>query len=426
MKLIAAIILTAMLACLTVNDHAEEERVTVSPESEDIVYMGRWEKGEDGFMRGAFECGLVLRFTGTSIRVDGEASGTVLVAVDGGELQQKTLSRNTRVLRNLPDGEHTLEMYAAAQQMLPAFKGFTLDPGAHTLPTERGKIIEFIGDSIMEGYVDPNDAIKGVVNSYMTSYAFRTGRELMNRYGMRFNTIAYGGIRIVGLGDNNTGNDPLGMPERYFLDREYRSNPTAEAERAAAHRWDTSKYAPDFIVINLGTNDTSATNSQVSAAMLSFLRELRGAYADAVIFVMTPFNGTKASALLEAVAGADDNNIILIDTASWNIKAGSDWLHPAPNEHVRAAGFLLEALTPYIEAAIAGPTEVPTDEPIDGSTAAPVDESAASPGADDADDSDNKVVHRGGSLSAVPFVIGGIVLAAAAAVVALISVRKKK
>ena len=93
--------------------------------------------------------------------------------------------------------------------------------------------MEFIGDSITEGYVDPKDAPPNDADSYKYSYAFLTGRRLMREYGVRFNTVAIGGIRIVERGDNDTGDDPLGMPERYFLNREYKTPITMEEERSA-------------------------------------------------------------------------------------------------------------------------------------------------------------------------------------------------
>ncbi len=397
-------------------------------DNEDIVYMGRWTKEDDGLMHGSFECGLVLRFTGTGIKLKGPASGAALIAIDGGELQQKTLLRDTRLFRNLSEGEHTLELYAAAQQALPAIGGFTLDPGGKTLPPERGKIIEFIGDSIMEGYVDPNDAINGVINSYGNSYAFLTGRELMKKYGMRFNTVAYGGIRIVGLGDNTTGNDPLGMPERYFLDREYRSNVTAEAERAASQKWDITKYAPDYIVINLGTNDAGQNSLQVSSAMLSFLKELRAAYENAVIFVMTPFNGTMASALSDAVSKAKDADIVLFDTKTWNVKAGSDWLHPAPAAHIQASELLLKALEPYINA-VAEPTGAPTDGPEGEPPETAADDPAATGGnlpgkTPGSSGSETEETHNDKKAPVWLFAAGGV-LAAAAIVIAVVMKKKK-
>jgi lysophospholipase L1-like esterase len=411
-------------AAAWVRSYSEDERVIIGMDNEDIVYMGRWEKGDDGLMRGSFECGLVLRFTGTSIRINGKASGSALIAVDGGEVHQKSLMRNTRLFINLPEGEHTLEIYAGAQQAFPAIEGFSIDPGASTLPSETGKTVEFIGDSIMEGYVDPADAVNNVINSYSNSYAFLTGRALMQKYGARFNTVAFGGICIVERGDNNTGNDPLGMPERYFLDREYRGGATCASEREAAKAWDVSANAPDYIVINLGTNDVSVTGARVLSAMQAFLKNLRSAYQNAYIFVMTPFNGTMAEPVRQSVKNAADDRIILVDTSSWNVKAGSDGLHPSPAEHVKAAELLTGLLSNYLEADISPAAEA-TDGPSDNATDGPAD---ASPEGQGQNGSGNEARDKNAKKGppATLFVAGGIILAAVIALVAVIMLLRRK
>ena len=412
-----ALVLSVLLVIAPVAVFASDGGVTVDVDSRDIVWMGRWEK-ENGLMHGSFECGLVLRFTGTGISLRGEASGKTLIAVDGGDVEYFTLSENAVLFSGLENGEHTLEIYSAAQQCFPVVGGFTLDPGARTLPSPNGKTVEFVGDSITEGYVDPKDAPPYDANSYRYSYAFLTGRKLMQDYGVRFNTVAYGGICLVERGDNSSGNDPLGMPERYFLNREYKTQITAEEERKATHKWDTETYTPDVVVINLGTNDVIYSNQKVSAAALTFLQNLRGAYENTVILVMTPFNRTKSNPLKKAVDAMNDEKILLIDTKEWNIKAGSDGLHPAPAAHILAAEFMYETLKPYIETkeepitTEAPQTERPTEEP----TGAP----AETP------DTAQNGGENGGSASALPYIIIGIITVAAAVFAVAIIVKKRK
>ena len=85
-RIIAALLTVVILACAFAVCTAADEEVTIGVDDGNIVYMGRWEKDENGRMRGAFECGLLLRFTGTGIKLSGAASGTALIAVDGGEV----------------------------------------------------------------------------------------------------------------------------------------------------------------------------------------------------------------------------------------------------------------------------------------------------------------------------------------------------
>ncbi|MGW3951916.1 GDSL-type esterase/lipase family protein [Streptomyces sp. NPDC004752] len=55
----------------------------------------------------------------------------------------------------------------------------------------------------------------------------------------------------------------------------------------------TSKYIPDYLVINLGTNDPSTGTKapNFKPAYTTFLENARTHYPDAVIFAMSPFNG---------------------------------------------------------------------------------------------------------------------------------------
>ena len=420
-----AFALAVLLLFAPMTVFAADGETVIGTDDENIVYMGRWEKDENGLMRGAFECGLVLRFTGTGIKLNGSASGTALIAVDGGEAKEKNLTENGVLFSGLQDGEHTLELYAAAQRTFPTLGGFALDAGGKTLPSPAGKMIEFIGDSITEGYVAPADAKNNMINSYGNSYAFIVGRRLLKEYGIRFNTIAYGGIAIAERGENDLGTDPLGMPERYFLNHEYMMKASSDEERAAAQRWDVSKYTPDFIVINLGTNDTFSKQDVIKTGTVSFLKELCASYEKAYIFVMTPFNNNNRAVLRRAVYEADDERVILITTKDWKIEAGSDWLHPAPDQHIRAAELLYETLKPYIEAAD-GQTETETETETEPVTETETTETVtAKPETDGEQTKEQEDGAEKKTFSFVPFIIAAV-CAAAAAVTAVLIIKKRK
>ena len=63
------------------------EQNIVSVDDENINYVGRWIKDENGKMAGSFECYLSLRFTGTSIALDKGSSGGMFYRVDGGKYE---------------------------------------------------------------------------------------------------------------------------------------------------------------------------------------------------------------------------------------------------------------------------------------------------------------------------------------------------
>ncbi len=312
-----------------------------------IVYSGRWYKDNDA-MQVAFEGYVEIKFTGTSIRVLAPASGSAYAEVDGAVSHKlHSLSSGEYIISGLTEGEHTLKLFAQAQQSRFKISGFKLDNGAKTLPIENTKKIEFIGDSISEGYVDPSDKLSDLeTNSYLNAFTFKTGIKLNKEYGWSFNTVAFGGSGIVLEGSP----DPLTMGERYFTSREYLTSDGTDKTAAlqAAGTLDASKYVPDYIVINMGTNDSSKDNQTFINNYVSFVTKLREAYPNVTVFCMTPFNGSKAAQVKEAVK-AFDEGVYLIDSAKWGIAGGSDGLHPSPASLNTAADKLFEAIKDYVD-----------------------------------------------------------------------------
>ena len=326
-----------------------------------IRYMGRWNEGKKLFKAG-FESNVSLKFTGTSLKIKG--SGSVWVDIDRGDPKQYNLGSGTSIAKNLADGEHLVRIYASAQTTNPSIKGFVLDAGASTLPQKDTKVIEFVGDSIMEGYVNPadKDPVFGN-NSSMISYGTKVGMRLNNELGYDFNVIAFGGCGIL-----NTGTDPLVMGERYFKICEKQSGDTAATK---VEDWDTSRYTPDYIVLNLGTNDSSSygTSDQFKTAYKVFLLKLKSTYPNVKLFVMTPFNGGRYTEIKQLVEELKQEDIILIDSAKWKIMGGADNLHPSPASHITAAEKLYDAIKDIV--CVVEATPEPTAEPTPAPTDAP-------------------------------------------------------
>ena len=317
------------------------ENGLVPATDKNIKYVGRWLKQSDNSYKGSFEGYCEIKFTGTQISILTPCSGNAYVQLDGSTPTLVSLGGSYKS-SILAQGEHTLRIYAQAQTAFPQIGGFLIDENAKTLPSEKKPIIEFVGDSITEGYVVGN-------NSYMNSYAHKTGQLL----GWDYNTIAFGGITMTpGYGSPDT----MGMLERYFVEREYISGDTAETVIPA---WNTSKFVPDYMVINLGTNDWKTPADEFITAYTSFIEKIQQTYPEITIFVMTPFNGQFAAQIRSIVAQCDDENVILIDAATWGIPGGEDNLHPDAASHDVAAQKLYEAITAALDPNVT-PTPTPT------------------------------------------------------------------
>ena len=318
----------------------------VPTSDENILYSGRWSDGENGYKTLGFEGYVEIDFTGTSFTLIKPLSGNLYYSVDGQTPVNTTVwgKKEAILAKNLQSGEHTIRIYAQAQNAGVGIGGFRLDDGASTLPKTKGKIIEFIGDSITEGYVAPADAAEWGSNSYMNSYARLTGEMLNKKYGMSFNTIAFGGCGLL-----NTNADPLPMSTRYFKAVEKQDGDTAET---VVPDWDMSRYTPDYIVINIGTNDRGGAVADYKAAYTAFVEKIRATYPNAEIVLMIPyqFYAENITDFINAVKEISvGEKIHLVDTKDWNFKGGADGLHPAPAAHIAAAEKLFARLSELID-----------------------------------------------------------------------------
>ncbi len=310
-----------------------------------IIYSGRWYDLGESSKQVAFEGYTEIKFTGTSIKVI-PGSGSAYAEIDG-VLGHTLYSMSALNITGLSDGEHTLKLFAQAQTSRFSIGGFVLDENAKTMIIEEPKKIEFIGDSISEGYVAPADKLSDLAtNSYLNSFTLKTGRKLNKEYGWSFNTVAFGGIGII----LRNSPDPLTMPERYFTSREYISSTdgtTQESALAAAGTYDR-KYVPDYIVINLGTNDSGQENKTFLNAYVDFIASLKEVNPNVTIFCMAPFNGSKALQVRMAAEtyGADEK-VIFIDSSKWGVEGGADGLHPAPTSLDVAAEKLFAVIKDY-------------------------------------------------------------------------------
>ncbi len=397
------IVILIILTMLPISASAAKN--SFAADDPNIKYIGRWIKNEGGFMEGSFECSAVIRFTGTSLTLAAKSNyDFIYVRVDGGECTQVRGSR--RLARGLSQGEHTLEIFASAQKAFPIISGIELDEGAELLPVEDKPVIEFIGDSILQGYTVENS---GAMYSY--------GSFVADNLGFYRNIVAFGGLAVV---EGYGGPDNYGIIKRYSMRKEY----TPEAPESEP--WDHSKFIPDYVVINLGTNDSSSPSKEFEETYSAFLKQLHNYYKDAKIFVMIPFNGTKKAEITRAFNANKDENTFLIESNKWLIPKGKDALHPDNNGHK----IITNKLTPVLQELLATPDPNATQAPTNTSapnTQTPNDDSqqsadvSATPTAS-ADNNGKTENNNNGFI--VPLIVGAVVIVAIAIGV-IIFIKKK-
>lgn len=265
---------------------------TASKYVENVRFLGRtyatdYKKYSDGQTVNGVTCfnwtdsGFEIVFNGTEISAEIIASRYdiepvfLYVAVDGKELPEECNYINVSgnevgtytLASGLEDGEHIITVRRSTRGCMgnfgqekglsgiSALKSITVKGSA---PEMLGKVydrdiqLEFIGDSITCGdsiyqSVDINGKTVNVEDGYR-NYAAYCARALNADY----NVMAISGNGFI---CSLFGAELLDLPDQY----EYTCSLSLGSDEE--DKWDFSKYQPDVVVVNLGTNDISGLNN---------------------------------------------------------------------------------------------------------------------------------------------------------------------
>jgi lysophospholipase L1-like esterase len=223
-----------------------------------------------------------------------EHTNWVNVIVDGKETAKLQLKQGGaqfyKGARGLEPGEHLVEIvkrtesYAGDMQFIGlSLQGIILEP-----PPRQTKRLEIIGDSISCGYgnevrifapnyTEPNTGYHSKNEDISKAYGSLIGR----RFDAEVVTTCISGTGVYRNLDGSTGDKAFpGLYRRIYPSQE-------------APLWDTSKFVPDVIVINLGNNDfnvldesktpSAPPEEEFKAAYGNFVRRLHEYYPNAKI-----------------------------------------------------------------------------------------------------------------------------------------------
>jgi len=290
----------------------------------------------------------VVRFNGTTVSVDLAGGQEYTVVVDGTVRPKLTATVGKNELaKGLAPGEHTVELYrrTEASEGESEIRGFDFGGGTLLAPPPVTRRLEFIGDSITCGYGNEGaDAtckfMRETENHYLT-YAALTARELK----AELSTVAWSGKGVV----CNWGDDAASCtnPFPIYYDR--------ILPNRADSAWDYSRFQPDAVVINLGTNDLSTESdpdeATFEAAYKALLQRVRKNYPSAHILCTNGplLNGTDLvnvrRYIQESVASLADPKISTFEIAAQDGSDGygCDW-HPSLERHKKMATVVTAAL----------------------------------------------------------------------------------
>ncbi len=314
-------------------------------------YIGRW--GELNTSRGPAMATVnsssqaSIRFSGDRVYGDFDVRHVAFLAqlevrVDGGRRRLITIDRRRLLLcQGLSAGEHLLDLVVKdvderGNRWFPPFASAVVFEGLEVGPAGRvaapamlpAPTLAFFGDSITQGVRVVGMQIGVAGSNALESYAWLCGEALHTRHYQ----VAFGRQGVL-----RTGNGEV-PPATLSFGWNFAGSVANEP-------------APDFLVINQGTNDGRYPPREYLQAMLGYLREIRAYYPHAKIFVLRPFGGFHAAAAEQAVKLTHDVNVHYVDTTGW-LKKGDfrDGVHPNRRGSQIASRRLAAVLAPYIRA----------------------------------------------------------------------------
>ena len=293
------------------------------------------------------------RFTGTSLKMLCKPqSGYFMVRIDEAE-PFKVAFRGERdsvvtLATALPKGEHLVRVMYIIEgyELKPDFRGFVLDKDGELLdaPALPERRIEFIGNSITCGYgnesIEMTDPFEYETENHYYTYAQLTTRNLE----AMAHVVARSGIGVYRSYDG----PKKGTPENVMTTEYEYTNLYDRSER-----WDFSRYQPQVVCINLGTNDLSTNNYDVKLlkqAYKQFLKQVRSHNSQAKIVYLcgSMLNGKELDiakkTLNEVVEEAHkdgDKEVYRFDFTPQNgdLYYGASW-HPSLWQHQKMAAEL--------------------------------------------------------------------------------------
>lgn len=330
----------------------------VSPTDSHIQYIGRVSFTNPESPMFTFP-GTQIRasFTGTSIKMIAKPkSGYFMAQVDDSKAFKVCFNAErdsvVTLAVALPDKKHDLKLMYVTEgyERRGEFRGFLLDDNASLVdaPALPDRRIEVIGNSITCGYgvedVVCSDPFQDETCNHYYTYANRTVQAL----GAVHQVVARSGIGVYRCYDGPVTGDSINMNTEYSHTLLYDKT----------EQWNFSRFTPQLVLINLGTNDTSTKGADpklLRQGYRNLLKQVRGHYPNAKIVFLcgSMMSGDQLksaqSAMDEIVAEAHkakDKEIYRFDFTpqTGDLGYGASW-HPSYEQHEKMANELI----PYLK-----------------------------------------------------------------------------
>lgn len=262
----------------------------IKADSPKITYMGRVMNTSEGFVRFNYP-GVTakLKFEGSGLEMlTNPGSGYWMVEVDSMPPKKVVVSAGDSIAvlaKDLPVSAHEVSVTYCIEgfEFKPEIRGFrTGHDGVFKDAPRKGTLkMEFIGNSITCGFgteaENEHSPFSYDTENHCLGYAYLTARNL----NADFNMVCRSGIGVY----RNHGGPIEGSAEN-TMPLEYGYTMLYDHENA----WDYSRFMPDVICINLGTNDTYNPDYDLTLfenEYKKFVDRLLSLYPNAKIVLLT-------------------------------------------------------------------------------------------------------------------------------------------
>jgi lysophospholipase L1-like esterase len=333
-----------LLACASGAVHAAD---TLRADDARVTRMGRTVPAPEGGLRFGYPGVTVgVSFTGTRLSVEmaGGAGSLVDVVVDGAmaaTLRPGTQPRSIEVLKDAAPGPHRVELVHRTETWLGvvSIARFATDGRFEASPPLPSRKMLVLGDSVTCGANmerPGSDRNNPEWWNARLSYGMLAARAL----DAQVQLVCYGGRGLVRSYNGKT--DEAQLPAFYGM---------AIADAAHPEAWDPAGYAPDLILVAIGTNDFTPgipEHASYVAAYEGFVRTLLRQHPQACIALTEGaiLNGEKKAALRsyleETVARVGSPRVRL--TPSEHHPGDAQDAHPTTSQHAAMADELAPQL----------------------------------------------------------------------------------
>ena len=287
------------VACDEVDNRAQVQEVShfipenatfILPSDPHIEYVGRISFANPDAPRFTYPgVSISALFEGTSLNMIAKPmSGFFMVRIDDNDPFKVAFANEQdsviTLASQLPDGIHEVFIMNCIESFMPVseFRGFLLDQDCHLYAKEQqySLRLEFVGNSMTCGYGiesnNPSDTFSKETENHYYAYPALVSKGLNAQYVV----VARSGIGVY----RNYGGSVEGsvdcLPNLYDY--------TLYGDTTEV--WDFSRYIPDIVCVNLGTNDCVLEGYSIHLlkdAFVKFSQKLRSIYPDAKIIWMT-------------------------------------------------------------------------------------------------------------------------------------------